>query len=395
MVKFSKNGRIAETEFDSVGADHIWNAAQRLIENGRPDGYRESTDYLVMLPDGTKLEPKPLFGLAASEALGMQVTGKHFTGGLGTKCFSMLELAGFNIFHKDKGVSSESSLFDHDLEWTEGDKHVFETGGLYSRVDDIHEKFGGGRQSGISPSARAPFVFIFSGKSGQKYGYDDGWQGNETFLYTGEGQVGDMEFTRGNRAIRDHAKDGRDILLFEMLGKGQPYQFLGEFACASWQVDRGPDKNGDMRDAIRFHLVRTDGTRVVTADEEPTTSGLSLEELRKRAFASIDPEKTASIKQAKARLRARSEAVKEYVLARADGVCELTGKPAPFVRKSGTPYLEVHHTRRLSDNGPDDPRWVAAIDPTLHREIHHGVNGADINKRLQEKLKVIEPNPIE
>lgn len=51
---------------------------------------------------------------------------------------------------------------------------MFELGNLYSRVEDIHEKFGGGRQSGISPSAQAPYVFIFTGRSGEKFGYEDG-----------------------------------------------------------------------------------------------------------------------------------------------------------------------------------------------------------------------------
>ena len=52
------------------------------------------------------------------------------------------------------------------------------------------------RQSGISPSASHPF--IFSGSTGEAYGYEDGWQqAEQTFLYSGEGQLGDMNFTRG------------------------------------------------------------------------------------------------------------------------------------------------------------------------------------------------------
>jgi 5-methylcytosine-specific restriction enzyme A len=55
------------------------------------------------------------------------------------------------------------------------------------------------------------------------------------YLYMGEGQVGDMEFRSGNKAIRDHAANGKDLLLFKALGKGQGYRFLGQFACASWE----------------------------------------------------------------------------------------------------------------------------------------------------------------
>ena len=89
--------------------------------------------------------------------------------------------------------------------------------------------------------------------------------------------------------------------------------------------------------------------------------------------------------------RERSDAVKICVLACAVGRCELTGKPAPFNRKNGTPYLAVHHVRRLSDDGPDDPRIVATIDPTVHREIHHGGRGKELNDALALRLKEIEP----
>jgi 5-methylcytosine-specific restriction protein A len=51
---------------------------------------------------------------------------------------------------------------------------MFQIGERYSRTE-LHEQFGGGRQSGISPSGSHPIVFLFSGKSGEDYGYEDGW----------------------------------------------------------------------------------------------------------------------------------------------------------------------------------------------------------------------------
>ena len=41
------------------------------------------------------------------------------------------------------------------------------------------------------------------------------------------------------------------------------------------------------------------------------------------------------------------------------------GAAAPFTTKEGLPYLEAHHIRRLTDGGPDDPRWVAGVGPNL------------------------------
>ena len=96
---------------------------------------------------------------------------------------------------------------------------MFEVGKIYNRKEDINSKYGGQQQGGISTPKR-PYIFIFTGLSGQKYGYNDGWDKNGVFLYTGEGQIGDMRFIKGNKAIRDHSINGKELLLFESLGKG-------------------------------------------------------------------------------------------------------------------------------------------------------------------------------
>lgn len=270
---------------------------------------------------------------------------------------------------------------------------TFVVGETYNRVSDLHERFGGSRQSGIAPSANSPVIFLFTGKTGGQYGYEDGWVDGDVFVYTGEGQVGDMEFTRGNRAIRDHALDGKELLLFEALGKSQPVRFMGSFACPSWEFGTGPDRDGNDRRLIRFHLVQTaeEAVEGVVATGGSAATTLPLQELRLRALAASSATQGAKATEARLLLKKRSQAVKQYVLARANGICELTGQPAPFKTPSGQPYLEVHHTRRLSDDGPDDPRWVAAITPTAHREIHYGANGEALNRHLQDRLKTIEP----
>ena len=48
-----------------------------------------------------------------------------------------------------------------------------------------------------------------------------------------------MEFVRGNRAIRDHALDGKDLHLFQSLSKGEGYRYLGRFTCPTWQFREG------------------------------------------------------------------------------------------------------------------------------------------------------------
>lgn len=267
---------------------------------------------------------------------------------------------------------------------------AFIVGRDYSRRDNIHEKYGGQQQGGISTPANAPYVFLFTGKSGTQHGYEDGWRDEDIFLYTGEGQRGDMEFRAGNAAIRDHAEKGKELLLFDALGKRQPVRFIGVFACPTWEYGRGPDTEGNDRQTIRFHLVRTGLEASSVSEQTPAPTLVNLDELRSRAYATVKATKSSGVREARQVFYERSKAVRDYVLARANGICELTGEPAPFKTKAGVPYLEVHHTRRLSDDGPDDPRWVAAITPTAHREIHYGESGDELNRILQEMLKGIE-----
>lgn len=116
--------------------------------------------------------------------------------------------------------------------------------------------------------------------------------------------------------------------------------------------------------------------------------GQSLEDLRRQAVedAVEQPER----REGRRSYIERSASVRAYVLKRADGICESCRKPAPFRRSNGEPYLEPHHIRRLADGGPDHPRWVGAVCPTCHREIHHGEKGGTRNDELQKKLALME-----
>ncbi len=96
----------------------------------------------------------------------------------------------------------------------------FIPGQVYNRRAEIHAVYGGNWQSGICPSASYPYIFIFSGKSGKQHGYEDGWDNPNVFSYTGEGQKGDMNFTKGNLALRDHLINGKRVFLFESYSKG-------------------------------------------------------------------------------------------------------------------------------------------------------------------------------
>ena len=269
----------------------------------------------------------------------------------------------------------------------------FEVRRIYNRAAELHGRFGGQQQGEISTPADHPFIFLFTGESGQQYGYSDGWDQDGVFIFTGEGQKGDMQFVRGNLAIRDHIGNGKALHLFESLGKSKGYRYIGEFCCATWENRRGFDVTGNERATLVFHLVPVASIESTVAQPEQQAA-TSTEELLAAALASASDAVRATESDAKRIVYERSKAVRDYVLARAKGVCESCRLPAPFERKDGTPYLEPHHTRRVSDGGPDHPRWVGAICPNCHTEIHFGRDGAAKNRSLQDHLGRLEDRDL-
>lgn len=267
---------------------------------------------------------------------------------------------------------------------------------IYNRRRDIHAVYSGQQQGGICTPSRHPLVILFTGASGEQHGYADGWSPEGVFRYFGEGQIGDMVFDRGNRAIRDHLVDGKDLLVFQTRGR-DGVRFLGQFECAGYSIEATPDREGTQRAAIVFELIPANSFELIPANsddklvevEEQRTEvdlEIDLPALRRRALEAARSTPQVAGTAARRSLYRRSATVRRYVLARAAGVCESCNEPAPFITSQGEPYLEPHHTRRLSDGGPDDPRFVGAVCPDCHREIHHGQHGLAKNKALVAEI---------
>lgn len=271
---------------------------------------------------------------------------------------------------------------------------MFQIGEIYNRKLDIHYKYGGQQQGGISTPANHPYIFLFTGDSGEKYGYKDEFRSDGLFWYTGEGQTGDMEMTKGNLAIYEHEKRNKTLLLFEYV-KTAYVRFLGEVLFVSYHIEERLDVNDDSRKVFIFHLALTD-TSTIEEVKEPSPV-YNTKQISKREFTLEDLKQLAisktpnnlSKKEIITHVAIRSEAIKKYVLMRANGVCEGCGKGAPFKTKSG-PFLEAHHVNRLSDGGPDHPHLVIALCPNCHREIHYGINGNSYNQILIDNLKILE-----
>ena len=117
---------------------------------------------------------------------------------------------------------------------------------------ELHDFFGGQRQGGIATPKEHPYIFIISSKRGKDHGYIDGWiDKNKFFLYTGEGQNGDMDFKSGNKAIRDHCENGKKVLLFEETKKTF-IELKAELKLIDYSFIQTLDSGNKNRKAIQF-----------------------------------------------------------------------------------------------------------------------------------------------
>lgn len=269
---------------------------------------------------------------------------------------------------------------------------------LYHRRRDIHDRFGGQEQGGMITPADHKLIFLVTGNAGRQHGYEDHWsEDGSTFFYFGEGQTGDMKFTKGNLALRDHVANGEDVYLFEEVPAKRGYlRYRNQMVCSGFQLVDAPDTQHNMRKAILFELVPIEAfltTREDNSSQPPVATvqeleGDSLDELRRKALADSAECRTAVERRSLYRMRSR--AVRLYVLRRAHGKCEGCGAMAPFMAVDGEPYLEPHHIRRLTDGGPDDPKWVIGVCPNCHRRAHYSHDAAEYNATLAEIVQRLE-----
>lgn len=115
--------RLPASALHKVGEHHIRSAIEQLASGVTEHDFDDSLDYDLVTEAGTRLPPKAVFGLAASQALGFPVQPMNFTGGIGTVCFDVLQSAGWQIVAKDQRAPSDDNGFlsDDDRSWAEGD----------------------------------------------------------------------------------------------------------------------------------------------------------------------------------------------------------------------------------------------------------------------------------
>jgi len=78
--------------------------------------------------------------------------------------------------------------------------------------------------------------------------------------------------------------------------------------------------------------------------------------------------------------RYRDPKVRALVLARSNGLCELTSVPG-FQTANGSIYLETHHIVPLAEGGPDTIENVIALSADAHRKAHYAVDRDELRQQ--------------
>lgn len=276
---------------------------------------------------------------------------------------------------------------------------MFEIGKEYKRKSEIHGPYGGQAQGGISTPKNFPVVFVFTSEAGEHHGYKDEYRNDGIFWYTGEGQVGDMKMTSGNKAILEHATNNKTIHIFEYT-KRAFVRYIGTAECLGYHEEVRPDREGDDRKVFVFHLDIDSIDRGRRVSEPSASYGskqakdLKNKSIKDLRLAALSPSpKDASSKEKREVAYYRSQALKLYVVERSKGICEGCESEAPFKTKSG-PFLECHHVHRLADGGPDHPKNIVALCPNCHRRAHYSNDATHFNNKLIKVAAEAEKNAL-
>ena len=223
--------------------------------------------------------------------------------------------------------------------------------------------------------------------------YEDKWI-DDVMHYTGMGTSGDQSLSFAqNKTLANSKTNNVEVHLFEVFKlKEYFYQGIVKLYSEPYQ-EQQIDENGKKRLVWMFPVKLVNH---VPASVENKTIKL-LQTVREKKAKKLDNNRLKMLVEGPSNSKPnkrktvsesyeRDEKVVQYALRRAKGFCQLCDLPAPFLKKDGTPFLEVHHIEYLSNGGDDTIENVAAICPNCHRKMHSLNVLSDINK-LKEKAK--------
>ena len=260
--------------------------------------------------------------------------------------------------------------------------------------EELTELFKCSTQGGMRRSHKTNTLVLVSNHV--KSIYSDRWFGKELH-YTGMGSVGDQTLGTQNKTLKESNLNGVEVHLFEVFElREYTYQGVVVYNGKGYQENQ-TDIDGNQRKVWMFPLelkdgkpVRVNDTVIKKLQETKQKSLRKLNTKQIKRLAESKKETAQSYRITETKSIERDEYIKLYALERADGNCQLCDKPAPFLKKNGSPYLEVHHINYLANKGSDTIDNVAALCPNCHRKMHSLELQIDIDKLKKlalEKLK--------
>lgn len=216
--------------------------------------------------------------------------------------------------------------------------------------------------------------------------YEDEWKG-DVLHYTGTGRSGDQDINyRENKLLDKSQKDELPVYLFESNNRVYTYRGEVHLSGSPYQATK-PDKDGLMRKVWVFPLILVSGGIVpkeyineYEKEKKKQVKKLSVDQLKNQAVKSSS--KTSSYRQAISKQYTRNQSIARYTKLKANGVCELCEKPAPFFDKDGEPYLESHHVLWLERGGADSINNTVALCPNCHKKMHIVEDKNDFDKLI-------------
>lgn len=263
----------------------------------------------------------------------------------------------------------------------------FKIGDVVSNGDIIQE-FKCANMGGMRRSKETNTLVIISDHT--KGLYEDKWY-DGILHYTGMGKNDDQDINFAqNKTLNQSNSNGVEVHLFEVFKRAE-YIYMGQVELAEKPyTENQKGEDGEERLVWMFPLKLKDKVGIdyelVKKYEEAKVKRLSdmpKHELERRAFDTEYSEVVSRTTTSKTYIR--NIYVSEYAKRRANGICELCEKEAPFLDRKGNPYLENHHIDWLSEGGEDNVENTVALCPNCHKKMHIQDDPED-----KAKLKAIE-----
>lgn len=250
---------------------------------------------------------------------------------------------------------------------------------------EINATFHGGYASGVKKWKEAN-TFLLTYRVTDGAAYADSWDG-DVLRYVGTDSGSDEDHDQvpsGSNNYNgqlwkiytgEYTPAGARIFVAEQVRSGV-YRYLGEveFAEAPY-MEAGHKRNPEAKVYIfPLRLKRTDEkaekSNFSRAEEGIRGQGAKRIQTLARDADSINVHGSVVQHVCTEKRYGRNPAISAWAKERADGRCDLCGQKAPFLDKSGRPYLECHHIEWLAHGGDDRLDNVVALCPNCHRKMH-------------------------